>query len=75
MGKVFSETTSIYINIISYVVPSFLSGERSAVLPSYTINVREAHEKLVNIIDIQFLHGYYEPTLVFLSEPLKTWPG
>ena len=28
-----------------------------------------------NIIDIQFLHGYNQPTLLILYEPLKTYAG
>ena len=28
-----------------------------------------------NILDIQFLHGYNQPTLLILYEPLKTFPG
>ena len=28
-----------------------------------------------NIIDIQFLHGYNQPTLLILYEPLKTFAG
>ncbi|KAM4686324.1 LOW QUALITY PROTEIN: cleavage and polyadenylation specificity factor subunit 1 [Amazona ochrocephala] len=49
-------------------------GQRSSFLPSYIIDVR-ADEKLLNIIDLQFLHGYYEPTLLILYEPNQTWPG
>uniref|UniRef100_W5KMF3 Cleavage and polyadenylation specificity factor subunit 1 n=1 Tax=Astyanax mexicanus TaxID=7994 RepID=W5KMF3_ASTMX len=44
-------------------------------LPSYIIDVRELDEKLLNIIDMKFLHGYYEPTLLILYEPNQTWPG
>ncbi|KAM9292267.1 cleavage and polyadenylation specificity factor subunit 1 isoform 1-T1 [Gastrophryne carolinensis] len=50
-------------------------GLRSSFLPSYIIDVRELDEKLLNIIDMQFLHGYYEPTLLILFEPNQTWPG
>ena len=44
-------------------------------MPSYIIDVRELDEKLLNIIDMKFLHGYYEPTLLILYEPNQTWPG
>lgn len=32
-------------------------------------------EKINNIIDMQFLHGFYEPTLLVLYEPIGTWAG
>jgi len=48
---------------------------KSNFLPSYIIDVRELDEKLLNIIDMKFLHGYYEPTLLILFEPNQTWPG
>ncbi|KAG8441693.1 hypothetical protein GDO86_010758 [Hymenochirus boettgeri] len=50
-------------------------GQKSSFLPSYIIDIRELDEKLLNIIDMQFLHGYYEPTLLILYEPNQTWPG
>ena len=43
------------------------------VLSSYTIDLRQLDEKISNVIDFQFLHGYYEPTVVILYEPLPTW--
>lgn len=48
---------------------------KAPVLASYTISVKEIEERMDNITDMQFLHGYYEPTLLILYEPLKTWPG
>ncbi|KAM9386109.1 cleavage and polyadenylation specificity factor subunit 1 isoform 2-T2 [Pholidichthys leucotaenia] len=50
-------------------------GPKSNFLPSYIIDVHELDEKLLNIIDMKFLHGYYEPTLLILFEPNQTWPG
>lgn len=56
---------------------SVISGPQSKapVLASYMIVLREVEEKIDNIVDIQFLHGYYEPTLLILYEPIKTFPG
>lgn len=47
----------------------------SQVLPSYTILLKTIDEKIENIIDIQFLHGYYEPTVLILYEPVRTFSG
>lgn len=56
---------------------SVITGPQSKapVLASYMIVLREVEEKIDNIVDIQFLHGYYEPTLLILYEPIKTFPG
>ncbi|XP_064640599.1 cleavage and polyadenylation specificity factor subunit 1-like [Lineus longissimus] len=52
-----------------------VGGSKSPVLASYTIDMRNLDEKIANVIDFQFLHGYFEPTLLILYEPLRTWSG
>lgn len=58
-----------------FLLTFLICRQRSSFLPSYIIDVRALDEKLLNIIDLQFLHGYYEPTLLILFEPNQTWPG
>ncbi|KAH9502918.1 Cleavage and polyadenylation specificity factor subunit 1 [Bulinus truncatus] len=48
---------------------------KSPILSSYTIDLRKMDEKIFNIVDFQFLHGYFEPTVFILYEPLATWSG
>ena len=50
---------------------------KSPVMASYKLdlNSEQYGEKVNNIIDIQFLHNYYEPTLLILYEPVRTWAG
>lgn len=48
---------------------------KTPVLASYIITLKDLDEKIDNVIDIQFLHGYYEPTLLILYEPVRTFPG
>ncbi|EFA00240.2 cleavage and polyadenylation specificity factor subunit 1 isoform X2 [Tribolium castaneum] len=50
-------------------------GSKAPILASYMIVLKDFIDKVDNIIDIQFLHGYYEPTLLILFEPLKTFAG
>ncbi|XP_063911072.1 cleavage and polyadenylation specificity factor subunit 1 [Zophobas morio] len=50
-------------------------GSKAPILASYMIVLKDFIDKIDNIIDIQFLHGYYEPTLLILFEPLKTFAG
>ncbi|KAJ9585289.1 hypothetical protein L9F63_002919 [Diploptera punctata] len=51
------------------------NNPKAPVLASYMIILKELDEKMDNVIDVQFLHGYYEPTLLILYEPVKTFPG
>ncbi|XP_055902575.1 cleavage and polyadenylation specificity factor subunit 1 [Eupeodes corollae] len=48
---------------------------RTPILASYIISLKDLDEKIDNVVDIQFLFGYYEPTLLILYEPVKTFPG
>lgn len=48
---------------------------RAPTLASYVIVLKDLDEKIDNILDLQFLHGYYEPTLLILYEPVRTFAG
>ena len=61
-------TCIVLLNIV-------LTCSKSPFAPSYIIDLSKMEEKIHNIIDIQFLQGYYEPTLFILYEPIRTWAG
>ncbi|XP_015127450.1 cleavage and polyadenylation specificity factor subunit 1 [Diachasma alloeum] len=50
-------------------------SNKTPILSSYMIVLKSLEEKIDNIIDLQFLYGYYEPTLLILYEPVKTFAG
>jgi len=54
-----------------------IGGGSSKVLPSYTIDLKQVipNHSVENILDVQFLHGYNQPTLLILHEPLRTFSG
>lgn len=53
-----------------------IDEENSKSLSSYTIDLKKIDNWLeMRIIDIEFLHGYYEPTLFVLCESNMTWVG
>ncbi|EDV21798.1 uncharacterized protein TRIADDRAFT_59883 [Trichoplax adhaerens] len=55
--------------------PKNTSG-KYPLMPSYVVDVRDlGNEKVSRLIDIRFLEGYYEPTILILCEILRTWSG
>ncbi|XP_051173959.1 cleavage and polyadenylation specificity factor subunit 1 [Leptopilina boulardi] len=50
-------------------------SSKAPILSSYMIILKNLEEKMDNIIDLQFLYGYYEPTLLILYEPVRTFSG
>ena len=48
---------------------------RIPALRSYTVDMKELDDGVDNVIDFKFLHGYNEPTIVFIYEPIKTYVG
>lgn len=53
------------------------SSRKTPVLPSYKLDLKydQYGVNIINILDIQFLHNYYEPTLLILYEPVRAWAG
>ncbi|KAK3085849.1 hypothetical protein FSP39_009622 [Pinctada imbricata] len=50
-------------------------SSKSPIMSSYIIDLRLFDDKITNVKDFQFLHGYYEPTIFILHEPQQTWSG
>lgn len=51
------------------------TSSKAPILASYMVFLKNLEEKIDNIIDLQFLYGYYEPTLLILYEPVRTFSG
>ncbi|XP_046387222.1 cleavage and polyadenylation specificity factor subunit 1 isoform X1 [Ischnura elegans] len=70
-----SRNSSSYAASMGGGVTPGSSKANSVVLSSYLVVLKDLDEKMDNVIDVQFLHGYYEPTLLILYEPVRTFPG
>ncbi|KAG2188997.1 hypothetical protein INT44_004139 [Umbelopsis vinacea] len=51
------------------------SHSRWPYAPSYVMDVSEIDSRIRNVIDMVFLHDYYEPTLAILYQSNPTWTG
>lgn len=80
--KVFSPPT-VRVDPGNRCATMLVYGRHMAVLPftdskyiqSYTFSLRSLDAKLDNVIDMVFLHGYYEPTLLLVYEPIRATAG
>lgn len=54
---------------------ALVSGESHENISSYTVDLKALSEKVTNVKDFQFVHGYNNPTLFILYEQTPTWAG
>ncbi|KAJ1977518.1 mRNA cleavage and polyadenylation factor subunit [Dimargaris xerosporica] len=58
------------------MISSHPDPSRMPYLPSFVLDLQQLDSPIVNVIDVAFLQGYYEPTLAILYEaPAVTWTG
>jgi cleavage and polyadenylation specificity factor subunit 1 len=56
--------------------PSLENGSKvTTVLPSFIVDLQVLDGRIRHIRAFEFLHGYYEPTIAVLIEPMPTWAG
>ena len=53
----------------------FFRERTNVVLPSYMVDLQGLDTPVLNITDLVFLHGYQEPTVMILFEPVQTSSG
>ncbi|XP_027198651.2 cleavage and polyadenylation specificity factor subunit 1 [Dermatophagoides pteronyssinus] len=68
---------SLFLSSLNSQNTPSMNQKKLPVLPSYKLilNPEQYGVNITNVLDIQFLHNYYEPTLMILYEPVQTWPG
>nr|CDS29428.1 Cleavage and polyadenylation specificity factor [Hymenolepis microstoma] len=55
---------------------SWQSKGSAPILPTYTTYLSTSTGEMINSVkDMHFLYGFYEPTLLVLYEPFRTWSG
>lgn len=57
------------------IMPTETGVKLTSVLPSFILDLQALDGRIRRIRCIEFLHGYYEPAIAILVEPLPTWTG
>lgn len=70
-----TDGSSDIAKIMVFLICYFRREHIKSVLPSYMIDLQALDQPILNVLDLQFLHGYQEPTLMLLYEPVQTVSG
>lgn len=66
---------SVTACILGISVAKYWRSVRWPYAPSFVLDVSEIDSRIRNVIDMVFLHDYYEPTLAILYQAHPTWTG
>lgn len=61
--------------LLAIFIYLFFSSEKQNKVVQDSFVIDPAALGITNIKDMTFLHGYHEPTLLVLYEPMHTWVG
>lgn len=71
-----SPQSSVLHNHVQTIDFQWQCRATAPILPTFTTYLSSSTGEPINhVIDMQFLYGFYEPTLLVLYEPSRTWAG